>query len=198
MYSIFSILKMTLMEKESIDISGYSELTFFLKCMAEGYKPKKAEVLSDQNMSDFLHFANDEKYLCCKIILIFGIAGGCRNAELKQIRFSDVEEHGQMYRVKIPLCKTEYSRTFFIYEEFFPIVKKYIDLRPKELSQENSRFLLNYQNGRCTKQVNGYTNFFLRTYKFIISKFLINILMYVPSQSENINWRLHQNKSLNI
>lgn len=67
MWSVFSILKTMLMEKEKIDIGNYTELTYFLKCISEGYKPKKAEVLSAQNISDFLCNAPDDKYLVTKV-----------------------------------------------------------------------------------------------------------------------------------
>lgn len=86
------------------------------------------------------------------MILIFSICGGCRYTELKLIRPSDVQEHGKMLQVKVPTSGNKYSRVFFIYEEFYSTVKKYMKIRPTDPNLADT-FFLNYQHERCTRQV---------------------------------------------
>lgn len=92
-------------------------------------------------------------FFCLKILLIFGIAGSCKSHELKRIRVSDVKEHGQMFSVNIPDTSKNraINRSFIINEEFHSIVKKYMDLRPKDVPSDE--FFITYRDGHCTKQV---------------------------------------------
>lgn len=59
--------------------------------------------------------------------------------------------------VKIPHTKNKVPRTFTITGNFYDLYKKYSNLRP--LDVPNKRFFLNYQNGKCTKQVVGINKF---------------------------------------
>lgn len=71
LWSLFSILKLRILEKENVDISTYEELNFFLKCISEGFKPKKSEIFTAKNISDFLHYAPDDTYLVYKVHISF-------------------------------------------------------------------------------------------------------------------------------
>lgn len=58
-----------------------------------------------------------------------------------------------MYRV-ITSKKNKNHFSFTIHEDFYPLIKRYIDLRPTDISHIKD-FFVNYQDGRCTRQVVG-------------------------------------------
>lgn len=87
-----------------------------------------------------------------------GITGACRRDELCNIKMSNVTEHdGLLILVKIPDTKTHIPRSFTVTDKFFSIVKKYMELRPKNCKID--RFFLNYQNGKCLQQPIGIHKF---------------------------------------
>ncbi|XP_066583293.1 tyrosine recombinase XerC-like [Prorops nasuta] len=153
LWSTFSMLKSTLQVNNDINISSYHKLITYLKRQSKDYKCKKAMVLSPQDVEKFLQTAPDIDYLGAKIILIFGICGACRGIELVNIKTDDVEENNKLFIVKIPLTKNYKPRSFVIDEKFYGFVKKYMDLKPKDVNI--NRFFLNYQHGKCTKQPVG-------------------------------------------
>lgn len=64
--------------------------------------------------------------------------------------------------VTIPNTKTHTSRSFTIVADsanYYNICKKYINLRPSGINNTTLRFFLNYQHGRCTRQVVGINKF---------------------------------------
>lgn len=67
LWSIYSILKTMLKEKENFDITGYLNLNDFLKEKSRGFKSKKALHLTAKNVSDFLNNAPDYDYLASKV-----------------------------------------------------------------------------------------------------------------------------------
>ncbi|KAJ8910524.1 hypothetical protein NQ315_012821, partial [Exocentrus adspersus] len=84
--------------------------------------------------------APNEIHLGTKAALIVGIMGACRKNEL------------------IPDSKTNVSRNFTITGEYCQIfAKKYVALRPPKVDRDN--IFLNYQKGKCTKQVFGLNKF---------------------------------------
>lgn len=91
--------------------------------------------------------------------MIFGISGACSAKQLRSIKITDIKEHGTIFRVNLTSSKNRIERSFIVHEEFYPIVKKYLNLRPTDGLFEKD-FFLNYQHGRCTKQV---INFLLKT-----------------------------------
>lgn len=84
--------------------------------------------------------------------LIFGIAGACRKQELVQLTTKDIEDLNTAAIIKIDSTKNYISRKFTITGLFYNIYKKYAKLRPQTVQ---TRFFLNYQNGKCTQQVVG-------------------------------------------
>ncbi|KAI8431355.1 hypothetical protein MSG28_015894 [Choristoneura fumiferana] len=88
-----------------------------------------------------------------EVILIFGINGACRATELVSIKIRNIEIHDNMILINLPETKAEIDRSFVIRDGLLDVVKKYINLRPKDL--EHNRFFLNYMNGKCTKQPMG-------------------------------------------
>lgn len=89
--------------------------------------------------------------------LIFGVQGACRREELCNILTTDIHDTGHFYVIKLPYTKTKIERSFVIEGKLYEIVKKYADLRPKDVP--NNRFFVNYQNKKCTKQVIGLNKF---------------------------------------
>lgn len=69
LWSRYSMLRAVLNIKQNIDISQYSKLRAFLKRQNAGYKPKKSNVLSEENISTFLNKAPEE-YLVQKVIFL--------------------------------------------------------------------------------------------------------------------------------
>lgn len=59
--------------------------------------------------------------------------------------------------MSLPNTKTNKERKFVISGEYLNIVKAYQELRPTNVSTR--RFFLNYQNGKCTRQVIGKNKF---------------------------------------
>lgn len=85
---------------------------------------------------------------------ILGVLGACRGTELCDMAVADFEDlEKKLLKITIPTTKTNISRTFTVEGEYYEIIKKYASLRPE--NAESSRFFLNYQKGKCTKQVIG-------------------------------------------
>ncbi|KAK5647863.1 hypothetical protein RI129_002755 [Pyrocoelia pectoralis] len=109
----YSMLRTTIAIRENIDIK-YPRLIAFLKRQSSGYKPKKSDTFSRDDMNNFLKDAPDEKYLLMKVVLIFGITGACRCDELVNMKIDDVEDNGSILIIRIPDSKTKISRTFVV------------------------------------------------------------------------------------
>lgn len=170
LWSTYSMLRTTLSVKNDIDISKYPKLRALLKRKADGFKSKKSKILSATDMNNFLENAPDKKYLMMKTALIFGISGACRCHELKDLTINDIKDIENSLLVEIHNTKIKFSRSFHISGFFYDICKKYINLRPSEMDHINSRFFVNYQNGKCTKQFVGINKF---------SKFPMQIAQYL-------------------
>ncbi|KAJ3645940.1 hypothetical protein Zmor_023559 [Zophobas morio] len=158
LWAIYSMLRTTINLKHNIDIKTYTKLCEFLKRMSAGYKPKKSKILTPQQIKEFLSTAPDEKYLFIKVGLIFGIMGACRRDELMKIEVNHVEDLKSALLVHIPDTESKPGRQFVIGGNFYHICKKYMDLRPPQLVNV-TRFFLNYQRGKCTKQPIGINKF---------------------------------------
>ena len=61
------MLKSTIKVKNGIDIGQYHRLTAYLKRNATVYEAKKSEILTKQQICDFLVKAPDEIYLAIKV-----------------------------------------------------------------------------------------------------------------------------------
>ncbi|KAK4887301.1 hypothetical protein RN001_003572 [Aquatica leii] len=154
MWSIYSMLKTTISSKHNVDISKYCRLQAFLKKKRIGFASKKSKVSSPTEINKFLREAPDREYLLVKVVAILGVLGACRGAELCDMAVADFEDlEKKLLKITIPTTKTHISRTFTVEGEYYEIIKKYASLRPK--NAESSRFFLNYQKGKCTKQIIG-------------------------------------------
>ncbi|XP_074105386.1 uncharacterized protein LOC141531448 [Cotesia typhae] len=136
------MIKSLLNLKQGIDIGKFNKLKTFLKNQSKGFRAKKS-VLTWNEINKFLETATDEIYLAEKVILIFGFS----------LNFNDVEDTGSHFIVSVRDTKNYYPRSFVIKDNFYPAVKKYIDLRPKNCTIES--FFLRYEKGRCMRQVIG-------------------------------------------
>ncbi|XP_064212309.1 uncharacterized protein LOC135265892 [Tribolium castaneum] len=157
LWAIYSMLRTTLNLKNNIDISKYPKLCKFLKNKSSGYNPKKSRILTPEQIKEFLCSAPDENYLFSKVGLIFGIMGACRREELMKLETNHVEDLSTALLVHIPDTKTKTERQFVIGGNFYGICKKYMELRPQDV--HTTRFFLNYQRGKCTRQPVGINKF---------------------------------------
>ncbi|KAK5644633.1 hypothetical protein RI129_005933 [Pyrocoelia pectoralis] len=155
----YSMLRTTIAIRENIDIK-YPRLIAFLKRQSSGYKPKKADTFSRDDMNNFLKDAPDEKYLLMKVVLIFGITdGACRCDELVNMKIDDVEDNGPILIIRIPDSKTKISRTFVVDGNstngvgLVEIFRKYLALRPPEIGHR--RLFITFRSGKCTVQPVG-------------------------------------------
>lgn len=69
----------------------------------------------------------------------------------------DVKTDTLLQAINLPDTKTKRERTFVVKGEYLDIVKKYQALRPSNVP--TNKLFLNYQNGKCTKQVIGRNKF---------------------------------------
>lgn len=67
LWATYSMLKCSINTYNNVDISGYDKLTAYLKKKCVGYKSKKSQVFSKDNISKFLNEAPDDVYLCKKV-----------------------------------------------------------------------------------------------------------------------------------
>ena len=88
-----------------------------------------------------------------QIFAVFGILGGLRSCELKNLTVDHIETKGDMYLDKISDRKNNEPGLFAVEGEFKKIVDKYLNLRPSNC--ESKRLFINYRNGKCTKQAIG-------------------------------------------
>lgn len=95
--------------------------------------------------------------------------GACRREELTKIQTSDVEDLNTALLVHIPDTKTKTERQFVIGGNFYHTCKKYMELRPPNLTS-TTRFFLNYQRGKCRKQPIGINKF--GSLSSVVAKFL--------------------------
>lgn len=68
LWSMYSMLKSTLLTNNDIEIKKYSKLTAFLKKQSTGFKPKKSKILTANDVEKFLNEAPDEIHLATKVI----------------------------------------------------------------------------------------------------------------------------------
>ncbi|XP_036141434.1 uncharacterized protein LOC105833640 isoform X3 [Monomorium pharaonis] len=157
LWSIYSMLKRTLIINDNINISCYKKLRRFLSKEAQGFQPKITKVLTTKQIKKFLDNAPDHTYLSIKVAMILGICGACRRRELTRITINDIEDKQKFVVVRIPATEHDKPRSFLITEEFYSVFKKYFALRPKNV--QTSRFFLTYRNGQCTSQPIGVNKF---------------------------------------
>ena len=89
------------------------------------------------------------------MVLIIGLHGCLRKTEITGIEIDNVEQQGLLYQITIPTTKTGVSRTFVTSQGVYPLIKKYMDLRPAGMK----RLFLQIRDKKCTRQVKK-KNFF--------------------------------------
>lgn len=67
LWAHYSMLKSVINIRENIDISKFPKLLAFLKRKNEGFKPKKSNILTIDQVDQFLREAPDDKYLVMKV-----------------------------------------------------------------------------------------------------------------------------------
>lgn len=67
LWATFSMLKSTISAYNDIDIGKYKKLIAFLKKKMKGYRSKKSEVFTTDQVNKFLNEASDNEYLLEKV-----------------------------------------------------------------------------------------------------------------------------------
>lgn len=155
------MIKKMLLVKKDIDITSYHKLVSYLKNNSVGHVPKKAMVLSKDEVIKFIADAADDIHLMNKVALIFGIYGACRREELANMSVNDIEDRGSVLVVTIPKTKTNMKRIFTILDDdvtsSLALFRKYVALRPANIN--HSRFFVQYRKKKCTAQAVGKNTF---------------------------------------
>lgn len=136
----------------------YGKVFALLKRKSESYKPKKAKVLTSEQITTFFMEAPDEVYLLEKVILLFGIYGACRREELVKLSLDNIEDNGKFIVVTLQDTKNKSARRYTITNDDTPfkgcdLYRKYARLRP--CGMQNRRLFVDYRKGKCTKQFVG-------------------------------------------
>ena len=173
LWSKYSMVKSTLSLKENIDTSKFHKCIAFLKRKNVGYKPKKSNVLTSEQVTKFMMEAPNNQWLLSKVILSIGIFGACRNDDLVNLSINDIQDHERYLVVSLKDGKTYKKRNFVIDNEGCPfdacnLIRKYISLRPVHM--KGDRLFVVYRNGKCAAQNVG-KNTISRTPK-LIAQFL--------------------------
>ncbi|KAJ8916918.1 hypothetical protein NQ315_013388 [Exocentrus adspersus] len=152
LWSTYSMLKSTLQINENMDISQYKKLVAFLKRQNDPYEAKKSNF-------DYGKQAPDDKFLLMKVVLIFGLNGACRRAELYSLTVKDIEDTGKILVITLHDTKTKKKRVFIVGSECngYEIYHKYLRLRPKHV--KHNGFFIYYNHGKCTVQPVGINSF---------------------------------------
>ncbi|KAJ8984192.1 hypothetical protein NQ317_011101 [Molorchus minor] len=79
-----------------------------------GFKPKKSNVLTIEQVDQFLREALGDKYLVMKVALIAGVAGACRGKELVDLEVNDVRDMGDLFLITVRNTKNKVDRNFVI------------------------------------------------------------------------------------
>ncbi|XP_031328141.1 uncharacterized protein LOC116159324 isoform X2 [Photinus pyralis] len=157
LWTKYSLLKSTFIVKKKTDISNYNQLIYFLKVKSKGYKPKKSQVLTGDQVFEFIKRAPNDIYLLHKVVLVMGVFGGLRRDEMVKMCIDDITDKGSVVIVNVPETKTGTSKGFTIVEEeeinALKLVRQYLALRPKHTKER--RFFLTYRKGCCTVQPVG-------------------------------------------
>lgn len=161
LWSRYSMMKCLVKIKQNLDISKFYKLTSFLKKQNVGFRAKKAQIFTKEDISKFM-LAPDEIYLMIKVSTIFALAGALRRAELMKITLDDIQNKEKLIIVKISDSKNHTSRSFVISEDinngtFLKLYRKYANLRPPTTTHR--RFFINYKTGKCSVQCVGVNTF---------------------------------------
>ncbi|KAJ8910394.1 hypothetical protein NQ315_000498 [Exocentrus adspersus] len=81
-----------------------------------------------------------------KVVLIFGLNGACRRAELSSLTVKDIEDTDKILVITLHDTKTKKKRVFIVGSECngYEIYHKYLRLRPKHV--KHNRFFIYYNH----------------------------------------------------
>lgn len=82
--------------------------------------------------------------------MVFGLSGLCRCDELYNLRFDEVEDHGDFWFVNLNRTKTSKIRDFLIDKKFYPLIKKYVELRLPNAPVKHFFTQYKIKNEECT------------------------------------------------
>lgn len=71
LWSMYSMLKSTLILEDNVDISKFAKLQSFLKRKSVGHKAKKSQVFTREQINTFLEDAPDETFLMIKVQSVY-------------------------------------------------------------------------------------------------------------------------------
>lgn len=71
LWTIYSMLKATLIIEKNLNISKFGKLIAFIKRKAENQKPKKSKILNKQQIETFMLNAPNKSYLMTKVCIYF-------------------------------------------------------------------------------------------------------------------------------
>lgn len=158
LWANYSMIKAMLRIDKNVDISKHYKLIAYLKRQAEGYRPKKSNILTSSQIEQFLKCAPDNEFLFMKVAAILGIFGACRREELCQMTLDNVEDMGTSLIINIPDTKNKVPRTFTVLEKLYlDLYRRYTSLRPTNVGHR--RLFLKYVNGKCTRNPVGINSF---------------------------------------
>ncbi|KAF2885437.1 hypothetical protein ILUMI_20717 [Ignelater luminosus] len=87
-----------------------------------------------------------------KVVLISGLNGACRRAELCSLKVDEIQDNGSMLIVTLKDRKTKKKRIFTVNSDCngYELYKKYARLRPANV--KHGRLFLYYKDNKCTSQ----------------------------------------------
>ncbi|KAJ6626763.1 Transcription factor grauzone, partial [Pseudolycoriella hygida] len=153
MWSMYSMIRKTIIWKHNIDISKHSKLLSWLKQKNGGYKSTRSNVFEAEEISRFVVEAPNSSYLAMKVILAFGIMGIFRGSEVINLTIDNIKDNGDDIIVRVPSRKIKTSKVCVVDGEFTNIIREYLKLRPPNVP--TNRLFLQYRDGKCTRQVMG-------------------------------------------
>jgi integrase len=173
LWTVYSMLKKTILIKNSQDISSMMKVIAFLKRQSADHMTKKASIFSREQIQKFMKDARDEDYLHVKVAVLLGLYGACRKSELLALTIDDITKSGEHLMVKIRDSKTG-PRSFALVASDDPSMdilryyQMYIEKRP---AASPSKLFLCYKNGKCTRQPIGKNT--LAKYPLFVAQFLL-------------------------
>ncbi|KAJ8675626.1 hypothetical protein QAD02_011412 [Eretmocerus hayati] len=141
-----SMTKACIEALDDVDIGSYVNVNSFMRTASKTHKPKKARILTAEQIHNFRNIAQDEEYFLIKVISIIGLIGCCRKSELVYLsmKYLTVSERSILIDIPAEVTKTNTPNTFSIVGPFYVIIKRYLHARR---NIDNDRFFLLYRNG---------------------------------------------------
>ncbi|KAJ8980014.1 hypothetical protein NQ317_016470 [Molorchus minor] len=117
LWAHYSMLKSVINIRENVDISKFPKLlAFFEEKKMRDLNQKKSNVLTIEQVDQFLREAPDDKYLFMKVSCSYcgRCAGACRGKELVDLEVNDVRDMGDFFLITVRITKNKVDRNFVI------------------------------------------------------------------------------------